>query len=143
MQTKVPPPPPSPSQDIIKTASGKYTPMVTETSKPATPPVVAPVVAPVTFPQPAPKAKIDCIFDSNKYYNAYPDVKAAGMDAVQHYTIFGIKEGRSPCGIPNCAFDHFEYYNYNPDVKAAGMDAAQHYTIYGIKEGRLVRKCTV
>jgi len=128
-----------PSNEIIKNTSGKYTPMVTAADKIAQ----KPPPPSVAFPQPAPQQKIDCLFDSNKYYNAYPDVKAAGMDAAVHYKQYGINEGRSPCGTPNCKFDANNYYIMYPDVKAAGMDAAKHYTIYGINEGRLANKCSI
>ena len=92
------------------------------------------------------RKEIPCQFDARRYADAYPDLKNAfGYNEDQlrgHYVNYGIREGRSPCGIPSCSFDHGEYYKYNPDVKAAGMDAAQHFKQYGIKEGRLIRKCT-
>ena len=105
---------------------------------------VKPLPPPEDGVKPPPShVQMECRFDPNVYYKANPDVKAAGMDAGEHYVEYGINEGRSPCGIKSCPFNHDEYYKHNPDVKAAGMDAAQHFKQYGIKEGRLIRQCTL
>jgi hypothetical protein len=39
----------------------------------------------------------DCKFTADQYYRLHPDVKNAGMDAAQHYKMYGINEGRQVC----------------------------------------------
>ena len=58
-------------------------------------------------------------FDVKGYLDAYPDVKAAGMDPLLfHYDTFGWKEGRDP----SASFDTNVYANIYGDVKAAGVN---------------------
>lgn len=61
-----------------------------------------------------------------------PDVRAAGVDAEQHYAEFGWHEGRDP----NAFFSTNGYLAANPDVRAAQVDPLDHYNTSGWKEGR-------
>src|SRR5207244_8390651 len=69
---------------------------------------------------------------SGYYRLTYHDVKAAGIDPVQHYNTVGWKEGRSP----NAFFSTTGYLNANSDVKAAGVNPLTHYHQFGWTEGR-------
>jgi hypothetical protein len=72
------------------------------------------------------------LFDAGFYLSRYGDVAAAGFDAVQHWSIYGWREGRDP----NALFDGSFYRQANPDVTAAGLDPLLHYEAYGWREGR-------
>ncbi|MFC7608971.1 hypothetical protein [Teichococcus aestuarii] len=71
-------------------------------------------------------------FDAGYYLLANPDVGLAGMDARQHWEMYGRAEQRDPNGY----FDTDAYLAANPDVAAAGIDALAHYNAFGWKEGR-------
>lgn len=68
----------------------------------------------------------ESLFDGNFYLTQYADVKASGMDLLQHYQQYGWHEGRNP----NAFLDTSYYLSHNPDVKAAGMNPLQHYQQY-------------
>ncbi len=75
---------------------------------------------------------------SKQYLTDYPDVRAAGMDAWDHYVRHGAAEGRIWKGegmsfVEACT----RYLEDNADVKAAGMDPWDHYKRHGTGEGRL------
>ena len=72
------------------------------------------------------------MFDPDWYASEYPDVAAAGLDAVRHYLDNGFREGRNP----NRYFDTKWYTSSNPDVAAAGLNPFLHYVFYGAREGR-------
>ena len=80
------------------------------------------------------------VFDAAYYAAQNPDVVAAfGNDSaklLQHYLVFGIKEGRQP----NQYFNVDSYIAAYPDIKAAFGDnklaALQHFISNGIKEHR-------
>lgn len=40
------------------------------------------------------------LFDATWYLQRYPDVATAGVDPLQHYLHFGLREGRWPCALP-------------------------------------------
>lgn len=71
-------------------------------------------------------------FSYEGYLSAYADVRAAGVDAYQHYAQFGWREGRDPSAL----FDTQVYLLRNPDVAAAGINPLQHYLFFGRGEGR-------
>jgi hypothetical protein len=83
-----------------------------------------------------------CVFNARAYSDLYPDLKKAfGYDEKKlrdHYLVWGLKEGRSPCGAENiwCKFSEELYLNKYVDVKNAGMNGLDHYKKYGIFENR-------
>jgi hypothetical protein len=72
------------------------------------------------------------LFDPGDYLAANPDVRAAGVDPLAHYTSSGWTEGRDP----SRAFGGTQYLDANPDVRAAGMNPLEHYISFGLAEGR-------
>ncbi|MEM1200630.1 MAG: glycosyltransferase, partial [Pseudomonadota bacterium] len=71
-------------------------------------------------------------FDQDYYLEHNPDVKAAGVDALDHYIDHGGIEGRAA----SASFDSGHYLNVNPAVREAGMNALIHYLRFGAEEGR-------
>jgi lipopolysaccharide biosynthesis protein/glycosyltransferase involved in cell wall biosynthesis len=71
-------------------------------------------------------------FDKYFYTNSNPDVRAAQMDPVVHYLLFGSKEGRDPS--PH--FSETGYHTRYPDLTASGLSAIEHYERYGRAERR-------
>jgi len=65
------------------------------------------------------------------YLAAYPDVKAAGVNPLDHYDQAGWKEGRDP----STAFDTTDYLSHYPDVNAAHVNPLTHFLQFGIHEG--------
>lgn len=61
-----------------------------------------------------------------------PDVRAAGIDAEQHYAEYGWREGRDP----NAFFSTTGYLAANPDVRAANVDPLQRFDQSGWRQGR-------
>ncbi|TCG09487.1 hypothetical protein BZM27_05335 [Paraburkholderia steynii] len=93
------------------------------------------------------------IVDRDYYSASYPDIAAAGCDPVEHYVLYGFREGRSPNRITaGCkaavsttlrnaimratGFDQAFYLAQYPDVALAGVDPLTHYLRYGFSEGR-------
>jgi hypothetical protein len=77
-------------------------------------------------------------FSVDGYYEMYPDVKNAGVGAIDHYVYSGYKEGRL-AKLETGEIGTFYaagYYEMYPDVKKAGVDALEHYRSDGYKEGR-------
>jgi hypothetical protein len=83
-----------------------------------------------------------------EYFQARPDVKAAGMGALVHYNRHGKNENMcnpinsssssssssaSSASSERCSIN--EYYRRRPDVLAANMNAVYHYDHHGRKEG--------
>ena len=103
-----------------------------------------------------PLDEINCELSRKKYLEQNPDVAKAGMDAWNHYTTFGKREGRKwpACAENeinnntirsediNCELARKKYLEQNPDVAKAGMDAWNHYTSYGKREGRKWPACS-
>jgi len=93
-------------------------------------------------------------FDRDWYLKEYPEVGPSGIDPLDHYAKFGIREGRHkskrhkesnkkfliPWSFDRIIFDSTWYLNRYPDVAAAGMDAYRHYKTQGFKEGRFKNK---
>ncbi|RKP50856.1 glycosyltransferase family 61 protein [Trinickia fusca] len=93
------------------------------------------------------------IVDRDYYLARYPDVAATGIDPVEHYLLFGFREGRSAnraagriraltrkilhvCIARLIGFDPAFYLAQYPDVALAGVNPLGHYLGYGILEGR-------
>lgn len=72
------------------------------------------------------------LVDDMFYYSHQPDVFHANMEAEQHFSWYGWKEGRDPNGF----FDTSEYLETYADVAAAGVNPLDHYLQQGWKEGR-------
>ncbi|WP_374469839.1 glycosyltransferase [Phenylobacterium sp.] len=62
-------------------------------------------------------------FDADYYMAAYPDVAAAGGDPLDHFLLFGWREGRDP--TPR--FSIRDYQDAYPDVAEAGINPFVHY----------------
>ena len=71
-------------------------------------------------------------FDSVWYLSAYPDVRDAGIEPVEHFLQHGMFEGRSP----NAAFNAESYVNANPDIAAFPFGPFMHYVCFGYREKR-------
>lgn len=61
--------------------------------------------------------KLAQLVDASWYLNAYPDVAAAGIDAVIHYVQFGYAEGRLPCSfkaleLEPLLWEEFDYFEH-------------------------------
>lgn len=72
------------------------------------------------------------LFDGNWYRTNYQDVGMTGMDALDHFILFGGVLGRNP----SLQFDAAAYLETNPDVKEAGINPLLHYLKFGMQEGR-------
>lgn len=70
--------------------------------------------------------------DSAYYYQQYPDVAAAGVDALLHYLESGWVEGRDP----SAWFSTQGYLIQHPDVAKAGTNPLAHYVRHGRGEHR-------
>lgn len=75
------------------------------------------------------------LFDSEWYLRTYPDVAEANVDPMNHYLLFGYKEGRNP----NRFFDTNFYLRSYPDIAASTINPFIHYIMHGAKEGRFPR----
>jgi hypothetical protein len=65
------------------------------------------------------------------YRKTYPDI-GPGLDPVEHYALFGWREGRSP----NANFSSAWYRRKYSDVAAANIDPLLHFLRQGRAEGR-------
>ena len=74
----------------------------------------------------------NALFDTNGYLATYADVKAAGVNPLDHYHQSGWHEGRDP----SVGFDTTDYLANYPDVAAAHIDPLAHFLRLGIHEGR-------
>lgn len=72
-------------------------------------------------------------FDSQFYADRYADMRGPGVNALEHYCVFGWKEHRDPCA----AFSTRRYLQANKDVAASGVNPFYQYIVYGRAEGRL------
>lgn len=75
-------------------------------------------------------------FDEQWYLEQYPDVRASGMTAAEHYVKFGWKEGRNP----SFNFDTNDYLFLNPDIKIKNICPVVHFEKYGKKEGKFIHR---
>ncbi len=76
--------------------------------------------------------KFSKLFDPAYYLKQYPDVRKADVDPIEHYVLYGWKEGRNP----NPSFDTRYYLENNPDVAQSCINPFLHYILYGAKERR-------
>ncbi|WP_415475048.1 hypothetical protein [Acetobacter persici] len=74
-------------------------------------------------------------FDGGWYLDMYPDVRAAGIDPLEHFLNHGSQEGRSP----NALFDSQAYLRANPDVADFERGPFIHYICFGFQEKRPLR----
>ena len=74
------------------------------------------------------------LFDTDFYAKRNPDVVAAGVDLVKHYTLSGWNEHRNP----SAGFSTRRYLDANPDVAATGINPLLHYIDRGQAEGRQI-----
>ena len=70
------------------------------------------------------------LFDAQYYYQTYPDVAHAGVDAKQHYDTGGWREGRDPDAFFSTRF----YLASNFDVRKSGVNPLDQYHSTGWKE---------
>ena len=70
-------------------------------------------------------------FDSSWYLAVNPDVRASGINPLQHYQQTGWREGRDPAS----EFRRRLYLKNNPDVAAAGVDPLLHFLQFGRRRG--------
>jgi glycosyltransferase involved in cell wall biosynthesis len=73
-------------------------------------------------------------FDADHYRVANGDLPP-GIDLIEHYSIYGWREGRDPA----LWFSVLDYLEDYPDVRAARIDPFEHYLRHGKGEGRLIR----
>ena len=83
--------------------------------------------------------KFSSFFDQDWYYQQYPDVCSAGLDAAVHYLRHGAGEGRDPVPL----FDSDWYLNQNPDVAKSDINPLVHYLKHGVVEGRSPKPETI
>lgn len=72
------------------------------------------------------------LFDDAYYLSQHSDLYLTTVDMLQHFMLYGAKEGRSPSSLFNTKF----YLNANPDVYNAGLNPLIHYILHGSSEGR-------
>ena len=70
------------------------------------------------------------LFDEEWYLATYPDVKAAGVDALSHFCAYGWKEGRKP----NFYFDAKWYCRNYPETHTNGRNPLCEYMTRGEKQ---------
>ena len=73
-------------------------------------------------------------FDREFYIDRYSDMGLGYVDPLEHYAIFGWKEGRDPCNW----FSTERYLKDHADVAQKGVNPLLHYLLYGQSEGRLI-----
>ena len=72
------------------------------------------------------------LFDTAWFDKRNPDLRAAGVDPLEHFYRYGWREHR----LPNAYFDTGWYLRYNKDVASSGLNPLVHYLEYGEAEGR-------
>jgi glycosyltransferase involved in cell wall biosynthesis len=87
---------------------------------------------PSTQPDPAVVEQLRILVDAAWYLARYPDVRASGLDPLQHFAGSGVGEGRDP----NPFFDSAWYLDQNPDVSAVGASPLLHYMTVGAPQLR-------
>jgi hypothetical protein len=75
------------------------------------------------------------LFDLRWYFESYPDVAEAGIDAATHFLETGWLEGRDP----GPEFSSNAYLRANPDVGRSGINPLLHFIEFGQFEGREIR----
>jgi hypothetical protein len=77
-------------------------------------------------------------FDRTFYVERYPDMALGVVDPLEHYALFGWKEGRDPSEW----FSTRHYLADNADVARTGINPLLHYVLYGQHEDRRIRTTT-
>jgi len=77
-------------------------------------------------------ASLAIILDPEWYLRRYPDVSAAGLDPLRHFSAHGAAERRDP----NPWFDSAWYGSHYSDVGSSGIDPLLHYLRSGAAELR-------
>ena len=80
------------------------------------------------------KIKMSGLFDKEYYLQNNPELKQSGIDALNHFMLFGGFEDRNPGPHFNSRF----YLNKYADVEASGINPLLHYVLYGKIEGRVI-----
>lgn len=75
------------------------------------------------------------LFDASWYAQRYPDVRAAGIDPLDHFITYGGGEGRNP----GPHFSSRWYLDIYPDIRVAGLNPLLHYLEHGRDEGRQIK----
>lgn len=75
------------------------------------------------------------LFDPDWYAGKYPDVRALGMDPLEHFLWVGARLRRDPSE----RFDTAAYLSENDDVAEAGINPLLHFIRTGKAEGREAR----
>lgn len=88
-------------------------------------------IAPGTIPDPG-IVRDSFLLDPNHYLINASDVHQAGLDAVQHYCLYGWRENRHP----NVYFDPTWYIATNPELARRPMNPLVHYVLAGEPAGR-------
>src|SRR5882757_3775549 len=73
-------------------------------------------------------------FDRSFYCDRYRDINTEVVDPLEHYCVFGWKEGRDPC----VWFSTRKYAARNSDVRESGINPFLHYILAGRQEGRRI-----
>lgn len=73
-------------------------------------------------------------FDQRFYCERYPDIDTRYVDPLEHYCVYGWREGRDPCAW----FSTHLYLARNSDVANSGVNPFLHYVRYGRDQGRLI-----
>jgi O-antigen biosynthesis protein len=66
------------------------------------------------------------LFDRRWYVEKNPDVVARLIDPVQHYVIYGVREGRDP----SPSFSTRDYLMHHPDLAMAGINPLAHFVLH-------------
>lgn len=74
------------------------------------------------------------LFDADYYLSTYEDVRAAGINPLQHYIEQGWREGRDP----SAGFSTKAYLDNYPDVRLRRINPLIHYLRHGYYEGRSI-----
>lgn len=74
------------------------------------------------------------LFDANYYLTTYEDVRAAGVNPLQHYLEQGWREGRDP----SAGFSTNAYLERYADVRLRRINPLIHYLRHGYYEGRSI-----
>lgn len=75
------------------------------------------------------------LFDAQWYLQRYPDVAKSALEPLDHFTLHGCAEGRSPGPL----FDAQWYLRRHLDVARSGVSPLLHYLEHGRHEGRSIK----
>lgn len=78
------------------------------------------------------ETKASGLFDAEWYMNTYPDVRASGIDPLDHFLTLGYRLERNP----GPKFDVSRYLEHYSDIRNSGYNPLLHYIRYAKKENR-------